>query len=629
MCDIVKVTNPYPNARIGKLNAFLSMGIGRKRSEISVNNRGIIQSMREALSLGDPVNESNITEGGAGGIQGEKEPLLSLDMSDEKLLSLIKQWQTDYEEYFNKEVKTRAEDNRKYYLGNQYGSLNAEYPNTNNVIFESTETLLPIICRENPEPTVNAFGGDEQQRFATLTAKVIEEIVDRQSLKLKVKQATRHWMVDLLGVMKLSWSMVEDEMEITTVMPKSIILDPHGTFDGGRFMGKYIGEEKVESAEKLMERFPEQADYIEEDVQGKLGTTLKYHEWWTDTYVCWSYKKVILGKARNPHWDEGGEQEGMDEFGQPRMTPIAPMNHFRSPRMPYSFIWVYSLGEYPHDCTSLIEQSRSLQDSVNKRSRQIDKNADEANNSWVFNNQFSQEEAARALRAMRKGGGIIAPTDNIGTAVQRLDAPALPAFVFNDLLDSREQISNMFGVRGSTASSLMEEKTVRGKIEIRGTDFDRSSVIVEQLEQCMDYLFNYMVQMIYIYYSAEELAAVLGPELAMEYMQLKPMASRLMISVKEGSMIPQSPLTQANQAVDLATAGLLDPETMFERLDFPNPQEATQRLIQYQLNPGALLQQVPVDPNVMPVEAPVAEVPPVMPPPVPAMAEQPLVPFNV
>ena len=607
-------------------------GIGRKRSEISVNNRGIIQSMREALSLGDPINTSNITEGGVGGIQGEKEPLLSLDMSDEKLLSLIKQWQEDYAEYYNKEVKTRAEDNRKYYLGNQYGSLNAEYPNTNNVIFESTETLLPIICRENPEPVVNAFGGDEQQRFATLTAKVIEEIVDRQSLKLKVKQATRHWMVDLIGVMKLSWSMVEDEMEISTVQPKSIILDPHGSFDGGRFMGKYIGEEKIETAEKLMERFPDKADLIAEDVDNKLGTALKYHEWWTDTYVCWSYKKIILGKATNPHWDEGGEQEGMDEFGNPRMTAIAPMNHFRSPRMPYSFIWVYSLGEYPHDCTSLIEQSKSLQDSVNKTSRQIDKNADEANNSWIFNNQFSQEEAARALRAMRKGGGIIAPTDNIGAAVQRLDAPALPAFVFNSLLDTREQISNMFGVRGSTASSLMEEKTVRGKIEIRGTDFDRSSVIVEQLEQCMDYLFNYMVQMIYIYYSQEELTAVLGPDLAMEYMQLKPMATRLMISVKEGSMIPQSPLTQANQAVDLATAGLLDPETMFERLDFPNPQEATQRLLQYKLNPMALIQpaQMSVDLN-----APVTGQPPVGPEPTPAMTPMgvetapPLVPFNL
>jgi hypothetical protein len=553
--------------------------------------------MRQALSLGDPFNETKLSEGGQGGVE-EMEPLLSLKMDDDELLALAKQWQEDYQRYYNEDVKTRQEDNKKYYLGDQYGSGTGEYSNTDNIIFESSETLLPIICRENPEALVKSFGGADQQRFADLTAKVIEEVVDRQALKLKIKQGTRQWMIYLLGALKLAWNLVEDEMEITTVKPKNIILDPHGTFDGGRFLGKYIGEEKVETAEKLIVRFPSKKAEIKEAVDGKMGTSCTYLEWWTDEYVFWTFKKLVLDKRDNPHWDYGSEKEGMDEFGQPRMTQIEPKNHFKSPRMPFSFIYVYNLGEKPHDDTSLIEQSKSLQDNVNKRIRQIDKNADEANNSWVFNNQFSQEEAARALRAMRKGGGIIAPTANIHEAIQRMTAPQLPGFVFDDMIDKREEIRNIFGVRGSSASGLMKEKTVQGKIEIRDTDFDRSAVIVEQLEQTIDYLFNYMVQMVYIYYSQEELTNVLGSEQAIEYTQLKPSSGRLLVSVKEGSMIPQSPLIKANQAVDLATAGLLDPETLFERLDYPNPAESAQKLMAYK-NP-----QPPPGMGLPPLEAP-------------------------
>ncbi len=592
-------------------------GIGRKRSEASVNNRGVITQMRQALSLGDPFNETKISEGGEGGVSNEKEPLLSLKMSDDELLELAKQWKEEYLTYYNEEVKTRQEDNKKYYLGEQFGSNTGEYSNTDNIIFESSETLLPIICRENPEALVNSLGDEMQQEFAKLTGKIIEEVVDRQSLKLKIKQGTRQWMINLLGALKLAWNLVEDEMEITTVRAKNIILDCHGTFDGGRFMGKYIGEEKTETAEKLIVRFPGKKAEITEAVDGKLGTSCCYFEWWTDEYVFWTFKKIVLDKRDNPHWDYGSEQEGMDEFGKPRMTTIEPRNHFKSPRMPYSFIYVYNLGEHPYDDTSLIEQSKSLQDNVNKRIRQIDKNADEANNSWVFNSQFSQEEASRALRAMRKGGGIIAPTANINDSVQRMSAPSLPTFVFEDMVDKREEIRNIFGVRGSSASGLMKEKTLGGKIEIRDTDFDRSAVIVEQLEQTIDYLFNYMVQMIFIYYTESELTDVLGATQAAEYMQLKPMATRLLVSVKEGSMIPQSPLIKANQAVDLATAGLLDPETMFERLDFPNPVESAQKLMAYKMPP-------PVVPG---MEAPVGEAPiPAMEPPPPAPSPVGLIP---
>jgi len=57
----------------------------------------------------------------------------------------------------------------------------------------------------------------------------------------------------------------------------------------------------------------------------------------------------------------------------------------------------------------------------------------------------------------------------------------------------------------------------------------------------------------------------------------------LTITVKEGSLIPKDPLTQRNEAMDLWSAGAIDPASLFKKLDFPNPSEATQQLILWQM----------------------------------------------
>lgn len=53
-------------------------------------------------------------------------------------------------------------------------------------------------------------------------------------------------------------------------------------------------------------------------------------------------------------------------------------------------------------------------------------------------------------------------------------------------------------------------------------------------------------------------------------------------------MIPQDPLTRRNEAVDLWAEKAIDPITLAERLDIPNPQDYAKRLFLWQNNPAAL-----------------------------------------
>lgn len=561
------------------------MPIGRKRSELSTYSEGAAANIAGATSIFSGFNSS---EGEAKDkeIIQVKEPLLSLEIEDNVLRQLTIQWQREYDIYY-KDIKSRQDDNYNYWLGKQFGSAGNDSRGTDNVIFESSETLLPIVSRQNPEPNTTADSTPDGDFLSDMTNQILMRKADESCLKSKIKNECRNWLLYFLGCFKMGWDTKKDDMFFQAIDPCKLILDPKGYFDGGEFCGRYIGEKKSATAEDLVTEFPKFKEDIKLLVGEKMGSILNYIEWWTDEYVFWQLNTIILDKRKNPYWNDESKVEQMDSMGQLAMQPVSGINHFASPKMPYSFLSVFNTGKQPHDETSLIEQCKSLQDIVNKRLRQIDKNADETNNGWVFNRKFSQNQAKEAVDAVKRGGAIIAPTEDIRESVQRLVAPELASYVYNDMQDKREQIYNIMGIRGSTAQGIMNEQTVRGKIEIKGQDVDRLALVVEQVEQFVDHLYNLAVQTVYVYYTEENAIRVLGAENGLRYLQLLKAgpSRRLVVTVKEGSMVPKDPLTRRNEAMDLWGAGASDPETLFEDLQKSDPKERALKLLTYLQNP--------------------------------------------
>lgn len=568
----------------------MARGIGRKRSESYGNPQGAIQNMEGVKSLFSGFNSGNQDFQHEGGLAGEKEPILSLDIEDEVLLGMTKRWVREYEEYYS-EIKSRQEDNYDYWKGKQKGSVGVNTRGTDNIIFESTETMLPIITRQNPEGVVEADGTKDGDFLCEGTMKILSKKADETSLKSKIKSAARHWALYFIGCFKMGWDVKTQDMYFQVIDPLKLILDPKGYFDGGEFLGKYIGEKKTATAQELADEFPKFADDITALVGGDMGTPMNYIEWWTNEYTFWQYQTIILDKRANPYWNGETEKETMNAMGITGMESVKGINHFASPKMPYAFLSVFNTGKQPHDETSLIEQCKSLQDIVNKRLRQIDKNADETNNGWVFNKDFSADQAKEAVDSLKNGGAIIAQTENIAESVQRMAAPQLASFVYDDMQDKRSQIYNIMGVRGSTAQGVISEETVRGKIQLKGQDVDRMSLIVEQIEQFVDHLYNLAVQTIYVYYTEENAIRYLGEQDGAVYIQLlkRGPSRRLTVSVKEGSMIPKDPLTKRNEAMDLWNGKAISLESLYERLDDPDPKEQARKALQEQLDPASTL----------------------------------------
>lgn len=551
------------------------------------------------LSLSRDINKANenYQDERQEGVISDLTEELQLKLSDEELIDLKNDWEKTWEPY-QRTLTASQNDNETYWLGKQYdGSTKSEgHPLVDNLIFTALETFLPIATRPKADPVVTGDNTDEGEKLADKVRKMLQYWADKEAYNLKLKQVVRFWSLYKLGVMKLGWSNRDNDITVVSIRPQKLILDPDSTIDSGEYTGEYIGEYRKESARNLMKRFPKVKKYIEDKCKGKYGTKMQYIEWWTDDYVFWTMDDQVLAKAKNPHWNYKSTKKIIDDTGQEQTEDVSGKNHFSYPKKPYAMLSIFSLGLHPYDDTNLIQQVLPLQDLVNKRLRQIDKNADKTNGGLaVSGDSFTKEQASGIGKATEKGGTIYVPNGKVGDAVVRLTAPALPNFVYESLIDYRNEIQNTFGTRGSAPQGTIGEKTVRGKMMIKGQDGDRiGGGISTYLEQFSDLVYNHAVQFMYVYYNEEHTATIIGKDRAAEYISLKSadIVCKLSISVKDGSMIPKDPVTEREEAVNLWSQGGLDPITFFEKLDFPDPKQTAEQLYIWKADPGLLFPDV-------------------------------------
>lgn len=553
------------------------------------------------------------------GVDSTLLPELSLAMKNDDLLSLTEGWERKWNDSeIKKDWQKQVDENEKYWKGQQFNALETQAvrPLVDNMVFESMETYLPMATRQNPEPLVELRATEEQTpehiKFAEIVRNRLADWTTDVTLRLKIKKAGRHWLLSLVGVGKMGWDLTNDRPSVKILRPKKVIFDPDAVSDEDGYTGEYVGEHRKLKASiliKLLDGEPPDgdgktpADVITEMVKSELGTKVSFVEWWTPEYMCWTIPHHVLLKRKNPHWNYDSEPQSTppvtnqtvvspeisspDSTAQPTsissevpsttagptlptnvtssaVMPVKGQNHFPSPRVPYIFLTIFNLGKTPVDETSLITQILPQQDLSNKRLKQIDKNADGMNGGVVVSEERSgltKEEAKQVTEALRKGGTITIPTGAPSDAIIRLPGVPLPPDVYAQLVDTRNRVYDLFGIRGITPAGVKNEDTVRGKIIVKGLDTDRiGGGISEYFEQFAGDVYNWVVQLYYVY--DDIFVKYRGAELP-----------KLKISVKEGSLLPKDATTRANQAIELAGAGKMSLVDLYKALEYPNPEE--------------------------------------------------------
>ena len=552
-------------------------------------------------SLGEDVNK---LKGGTApetkvGVVSAKSPELTLEMDEDAQIKMLERWQSEWDKSPAKQKwEKHCEKNEKYWLGEQTEQLEMDDKQVvDNLIFESLETYLPLATRRNPEPMVELDATEKKDdgsedpvktKYVNKVKNRLADLADKNKLRLKLKKGARHWGIYMLGVAKFGWDLDRDLPIVRIVRGKRIILDPEATIDEDGYTGERIGEYRKMTATKILGIIGETQDETNPDnpqeitkkgngeaikavkdlVKEDLATEIRFIEWWTPQYVCWQLGKKIIYKSKNPHWNYDAEntETQVDDYGAE--TPIGGtvegINHFKTPQMPYRFLSVFNLGDQPMDKTSLIGQNIPGQDLLNKRNKQIDKNADDMNGGMVVSlarSGLTQNQAKNVTSALRKGGVVMIPDGAPREAIDRYPAVGLPNDVYNQVVDVRARMREIFGVKGSTPGGSSDEKTVRGKIIQKGFDGDRiGGGVTEYLEQWAGDWYEWFLQLLYVYDDGFQFVGGAVPP-------------KVKISVKEGSLLPKDSVSIANQAMELATLNRIATIDLYKVLEYPNAEE--------------------------------------------------------
>lgn len=517
-------------------------------------------------------------------------------MTDTELLAQINAWEQESDTVYGL-LKRVWDENLNYYHGIQTGVEKIYGKNSKaveNRIWMATETMIPIVTARLPEIVVQSLNPDEQSQMdAQDTQDVIGFEMERNGMQEKSERFVRDMIIKRYGVFKMPWNKEENDVGLQVIDPRRIRIPRYGKclYDCAFLLEDLeLSYEQAESffgkdkAEELKKQNPEK-----DSENKKRKKTFSVVEVWTNDFVAWKAGNLILDSKKNPYWDWENEKN----------------NFLDAPRKPYVVKSIFETEESIIGDTDYIQQTKSVQDNINIRKRQIENITSKvANPIMLIDSDVMSEEQAGAIT--NEEGLILYGKDAANGSKVRFEAPGnVPAYLFNDLQLSRTEFDNIWGIHSTTRGERQGRETASGRQLLKQADLGRIDLLGRQVERAMDEIAEFWVQLMKLFYTEDRIVSILGEEgvrFINNFNNSK--IGNIRLVVKPGSTLPRDEVTIHDEALQLWQMKAIGVKTLYKMLRLPNMQEAMADFVETQS--GAILQ--PAQPAAAPV-AP-AQIPP-------------------
>ena len=504
-----------------------------------------------------------------------------------------------------------------------------------NRIFRDTESVINTLIANPPKPNVLPTREmEESKKISRTMERYLSQRYDDIDVKGEFRRGLRFLYFCRLIVMKPFWDSEINDFNVKAVDPRKV-----------RFSPKSSNEKESEFAIEdidcgilgLIARFPEKKEEIlkkkglsEEDAMVK-NPEVSYRESWIGDWRAVTFGNIVLDRRKNPFWDwdgillsqendlkladdkaelgkefwKGAEAESEELKEVPEEEREAQgissfmFNHFDRPRKPYIFATVLNDEKRPIGRTSFIEQAIPLQESIDRRKRQIDDNARMVNGITKVDSSVMTQAEARKIgydaEGLIWGKGVV-------TGVQRETGTPLPNFVYEDMVDSRSEIDNIMAASSAFRGEREGSETKAGRLAL----IEQSYLNLNEMVQVVDYvsreMFNWMYQLAKVNYTETHYAKMFGPQGASETMELhrNDLAEGAEIRVIPGKTLPEDRKFMFERAQ--SDKDILAPNDYFEQLGYEDPKGLAMRFTAFQADPFAATGVEPPPPEIAPPE---------------------------
>lgn len=505
-----------------------------------------------------------------------------------------------------------------------------------NRIFKDMEAVINALIA-NP-PRMNIIPGTDSPKSAEL-AKNQEYYFNRKYDLLNVKEILRKALRNLyfsrLFLVKVYWDNKINDFSITNLDPRKVRISAKATKE---IESEFVIEEVDCSLNKLIEKFPAKKDEIlkktsyNSDNYYLTNEQTSYLEAWIDNYTIFKFKDLILEKRKNPYWDWDGilmndeEEMNLNKPDNIYSTTIGNVkavqderkeslktnkdlnfraykfNYFSFPRKPYIFATILNNEQRPIGRTDFISQASSLQESIDRRKMQIDENAEIINGIIKVDSQVMSHDDVQKLRF--ETGGIIYGK-GVVNGVQRETGSSLPAFIFEDMQDSRNEIDNIMAATSAFRGEREGQETKAGRMAL----IEQSYLALNELVQLLDFvcqeIFEWFYQLAKIRYTERHYLKDLGENNAVKTIEISQNDFEAGSTVKiiPGKMLPEDRRFKYERAQFDLQQKVISPVDYLKEAGYQNPMELSQNVIKYQMNP---LEAVGMEQPQLPLEQPMA-----------------------
>jgi len=496
-----------------------------------------------------------------------------------------------------------------YYLGVQTDRADVPPYDSSTVynrIFEGTETIVPVVTGTAHQ--FLAVPGTEDER-ALLRSQKVQKVLsykyDELGIQADLEQVTRDMILKRFGVLKAYWDIYKNDIDVKVIDPR-LILIPKLRMDANDPWFPYVLEVQEYTRDEMRDFFPD-AD-LEKLVFGAqmdvMSTTTLMNQWQapiyqvieatTNEWKVWKQGDKILKKMRNPFWDwDGSKKETKKTEQNGKVTTeeyTVYRNHLPYPTKEYVFFNPFTTGDAPVAEASMADIVIPIQDDINIQKRQIINNLVKMGNGQVYlDSEALPKELADQITSEP---GLVIEGKNLASEnrIRREPGVPLPQAHFENLQASIASFDNVFGIHAALRGNDNSE-TLGGQILNRNQNLSRIETLTRCLNRGVSQLANFLVQMMKMYYTEDHLIKILGRDGSIEFMHFtqNDIDDGVVIYVKSGTPPTLDPTQRYNQAIQLWQLNALDPETLFERLEFADPQLTAKKLAAWKQ--GQLLQE--------------------------------------
>ncbi len=489
-----------------------------------------------------------------------------------------------------------------------------------NRIFVNQETVINSLISNPPKPLVlNGRDTAESKALSTKQEKYFQIKYTERNIKEIIRKALRNLYFSRLMVIKPFWNAKINDFDAKSIDPRKVRFSKTATCEND---SEFAIEEITDNLSSVLKRFPKK----EKKILKKYGYStaddvlvdnpeVKYKEAWMWDYVIFKMDNIILGKIRNPYWDwdgilitpeeekllqeaggesrrnilsnarnrEGEELPLLENSNEPMTMESYKFNHFDRPRKPYIFATIFNNENSPIGQTDMISQAASLQENIDKTKRDITSNAELVNGIIKVDSLVMDKADAQRLRFETEG--IIWGKGAVA-GVQRETGPALPAFVVENMQDSRREIDDIMAASSAFKGIREGQETRGGRLAL----IDQSFLRLNELVQVIDYtnyeLFNWFYQLAKVRYTEHHYAKSLGKSDAIELLTIiqDDFQDGTEIRVISGKTLPEDRQFKYEQAQGDMDRGILSPMDYFETAGYDSPNEKAKNRVIYDMN---------------------------------------------